>query len=189
VKLFQKAAAQNEASAFPSLAWAYYQGKGIAQDYAEAAKRFRKAADGGDAQSKYMLGYLYEDGKGVAADGNEAAKWYKQPAEKGSTYAQYLLGYLYEDGKGVPQDAVQAYMWSNLAASQLSGEEGGRVSKARDFIASKLAPDQLAKAQELACNWQPKKMNAYQFHSSPQRREGAKKTAQRRAKEIFVRVG
>ena len=67
VKWFQKAAAQNEASAYPSLAWAYYQGKGVVQDYAEAAKWFREAAEGGDAQSKYMLGYLYEDGKVVQA--------------------------------------------------------------------------------------------------------------------------
>jgi hypothetical protein len=48
-------------------------------------------------------------------------------------------------------------MWSNLAASQLSGEEGERVGKVRDFIASKLSPDQLMKAQEMARNWQPKK--------------------------------
>ena len=48
-------------------------------------------------------------------------------------------------------------MWINLAASQLSGEERERVGKVRDLIASKLTPDQLAKAQELARNWQPKK--------------------------------
>ena len=39
----------------------------------------------------------------------------------------------------------------------LFGEERERVSKVRDFNASKLTPDQLAKAQELARNWQPKK--------------------------------
>jgi hypothetical protein len=61
------------------------------------------------------------------------------------------------EGKGVPQDAVQAHMWSNLAASQLSGEEGERVGKVRDFIALKLTPEQLAKAQEMARNWQAKK--------------------------------
>ena len=61
------------------------------------------------------------------------------------------------EGKGVPQDAVRAHIWINLAASQLSGEERERVGKVRDFIASKLTPDQLAKAQELARNWQPKK--------------------------------
>jgi hypothetical protein len=48
-------------------------------------------------------------------------------------------------------------MWSNLAASQLSGEEGERVAKVRDYIASKLSPEQLARAQELARSWQPRK--------------------------------
>ncbi len=100
-------------------------------DFKTAIEEFRKAAEGGDAQSTYMIGYLYEDGKGVAADGNEAAKWYRLAAEK-----------------GVPRDAIQAHMWSNLAASQLAGEEAERVAKVRDFIASKLTPDQLAKAQE-----------------------------------------
>ena len=100
-------------------------------DFKTAIEEFRKAAEGGDAQSTYMIGYPYEDGKGVAADGNEAAKWYRLAAEKGE-----------------PRDAIQAHMWSNLAASQLAGEEAERVAKVRDFIASKLTPDQLAKAQE-----------------------------------------
>lgn len=60
------------------------------------------------------------------------------------------------EGKGAQQDAVMASMWSNLAASQLSGEDGERVGKVRAFIGSKLAPDQLAKAQDLARNWKAK---------------------------------
>ena len=74
-----------------------------------------------------------------------------------TAHRQSHLGRMLWEGKAVPQDAVQAHMWSNLAASQLAGEEGERVAKVRDFIASKLAPDQLAKAQELARNWTPKK--------------------------------
>jgi hypothetical protein len=54
----------------------------------------------------------------------------------------------------MPDDASN--VWTNLAASQLSGEEGARVGKVRDFIAAKLAPEQLARAQELARNWKPK---------------------------------
>ncbi len=114
-------------------------------------------AEKGSTYAQYLLGYLYEDGKGVAADPAQALKWYGLAAEKGEPRAQSHLGWMLWEGRGVPQDAVQAYMWSNLAASQLSGEEGERVAKVRDFIASKLPPDQLAKAQELARNWQPKK--------------------------------
>ena len=115
------------------------------------------AAEKGSTYAQYLLGYLYEDGKGVAADPVQAMKWYGLAAENGEPRAQSHLGWMLWEGKGVPQDAVQAHMWINLAASQLSGEEGERVGKVRDFIASKLTPDQLAKAQKLARNWQPKK--------------------------------
>jgi uncharacterized protein len=146
----------NNAQSKYMLGYLYEDGKGVTADANEAVKWYRQAA-AGVADAMESLGALYFFGKGVTQDYAEAAKWYKVPAEKGSTYAQYLLGYLYEDGKGVRQDAIQAQMWSNLTAYQLSGEEGERIGKVRDFIASKLAPDQLAKAQELARNWQPKK--------------------------------
>ena len=124
----------------------------------------RKASSGtgspaikGQVEAQETLGGLYFFGKGIAQDFAEAAKWFRKAAEGGDAQSTYLLGYLYEDGKGVPRDAMQAHMWSNLAASQLAGEEAERVAKVRDFIASKLTPDQLAKAQELARNWQPNK--------------------------------
>jgi hypothetical protein len=47
-------------------------------------------------------------------------------------------------------------MWSNLAAAQLSGDERAQVEKVRDFIASKLKPEELAQAQQRARDWQPK---------------------------------
>ena len=84
-------------------------------------------------------------------------RWYSLAAQKGEPRAQSHLGWMLWEGKAVPKDAVLAHMWSNLAASQLAGDEEARVAKVRDFIASNLAPDQLAKAQELARYWQPKK--------------------------------
>ena len=78
----------------------------------------------------------------MVQDFAEGIKWYKQSAEKGQVEAQETLGGLYFFGKG---------------NAQLSGEEGERVGKVRDFIASKLSPDQLAKAQEMARKWKPKK--------------------------------
>ena len=93
----------------------------------------------------------------MAADAVQALTWYRLAAERGEPRAQTRLGWMLWEGRGAAQDAIQAHMWSNLAASQLTGEEGERVARARDFIASKLAPDELAKAQELARNWQPKK--------------------------------
>ena len=47
-------------------------------------------------------------------------------------------------------------MWSNLAAANLSGEERTAAERQRDFIATKLSPDQLVKAQQMARDWKPK---------------------------------
>ena len=49
-----------------------------------------------------------------------------------------------------------AHMWSNIATAQLNGEERSNVEKQRDYIASKMKPEQVTKAQELARNWKPK---------------------------------
>ena len=53
----------------------YRDGKGVTQDYKEAAKWFRKAAEKGDAFGQRELGLCYETGKGVGKDQKEAEKW------------------------------------------------------------------------------------------------------------------
>ena len=77
-------------------------------------------------------------------------------AEKGDARAQSRLGWLYHEGTGVQKDLIAAYMWSNLAAAQLKGDERTQVEKVRDFIASKLKPDELQQAQQRARDWKPK---------------------------------
>jgi hypothetical protein len=101
---------------------------------------------------------MYESGKnGIQGDPAQAAKWYTLAAEKGDPRSQFHLGWLYFEGKGVTADPVLAHMWSNLAAAQLSGEERSAAEKQRDYIGSKLNSTQLAKAQQLARDWKPKK--------------------------------
>ncbi len=73
-------------------------------------------------------------------------------AEQGDAIAQYNLGLMYANGRGVPRDYVQAHLWANLAAAQ--GNELAR--KARDIVAKKMTPAQLAEAQRLARKWKPK---------------------------------
>jgi len=43
----------------------YYEGRGVIQDYAEAAKWYRLAAERGYEVAQYQLGLLYENGQGV----------------------------------------------------------------------------------------------------------------------------
>ena len=95
----------------------------------------------------------YDKGRGVPQDYAQAVKWYRLAADQGHAEAQRDLGVMYFYERGIPQDDVQAHMWFNLAAAQ------GQVqsAKARDLVANRMTPQQIAQAQELARNWKPKK--------------------------------
>jgi len=88
----------------------------------------------------------------VAQDYAEAMKWYRRAAEQGYALAQNNLGGIYANGLGVRQNNVQAYMWATLAASQ-NVELG---VKGKDFLVKKMTPAQIAEAQRLAREWEPK---------------------------------
>ena len=93
----------------------HYEGRGVPQDHAEAAKRYRRAAepecDNKDAQ--YRLGILYRQGLGVPKSAESAAKWWTMAVNGlfGNSEARYQLGELYYLGEGVPQDRAMAAKW------------------------------------------------------------------------------
>jgi TPR repeat protein len=70
---------------------------------------------------------------------------------------QFNLGLMYDNGAGVPQDYVQAHLWFNLAASHLAKvQERNSAASARDALAKRMTPEQIAEAQRLARDWKPK---------------------------------
>lgn len=72
----------------------YYYGRGVWQDYAEAAKCYRKSADLGNADAEYSLGHMYAFGLGVRQDNEEALRWYKHAAAHGNAKARESLSRL-----------------------------------------------------------------------------------------------
>ena len=150
------AAEQGNADAQALLGDMYYTGQGVSQDYQEAVKWYRLAAEQGVAQPQYNLGLMYNNGQGVPQDYQEAVRWYHLAAEQGHANAQYSLGLRYATGVGVPQDYVQAHKWINLAASRTTPEEAGDYRSARDAVAEQMTASQVAEAQRLAREWQPK---------------------------------
>ncbi len=141
-------------------AWAGF-AEGVAAykrgDYATALLEFRLLANLGDDDAQYNLGLMYDKGQGVPQDYAEAMKWYRKAAAQGDAKAQTNLGVMYSKGQGVPQDYVQAHMWYNLAASRLPpGTDRARAVKNRDIVAAKMTPAQIAEAQRLAREWNPK---------------------------------
>ena len=151
-ELYRKAAQQGHGQAQYFLGGMYMAGRGVAQDDEEAAKWYQKAAQQGEAKAQYFLGRMYLNGWGVVQDDEEAVKWYRKAAQQGEASAQFSLGVMYENGEGVPQDYVTAHVWYNLAGAQ-SDEE---ARKARDRIAEKMTPAQIAEAQRWAREWKPK---------------------------------
>jgi uncharacterized protein len=157
--LISALAEQGDADAQFNLGLLYNKGKGVTQNYVEAVKWYGLAADQGHPGAQLNLGVMYKNGQGVAQNYAEAVKWYRLAADQGTAEAQYNMGIMYKNGQGVPKDDVQAHMWFNLAASQFSAwkkETRGDAIEARDFLASKMIPAQIAEAQKLAREWKPK---------------------------------
>ena len=157
VRWFRLAAEQGYAHAQNNLGLMYKDDQGVTQDYAEAVRWFRLAAEQGNADAQHNLGLMYKDDQGVTQDYAKAVRWFRLAAEQAHARAQDNLGFMYENGQGVTRDYVQAHMWFNLTAAHLPlGEERDMAVRNRDKAAKLMTPDQIAEAQRLAREWQPK---------------------------------
>ena len=100
----------------------------------------------------------YEDGQQAwdAGRHGDALREWQASANAGDAKAMLALGRLYMQGLGAPQNYVQAHMWFNLAASRGEAE----AVTERDALAGRMAPEQVAKAQDQAAAWQPQPAKA-----------------------------
>jgi len=115
---FSKAADSNFALAQLDLGFLYFNGLGVPQDYAEAAKWTRLAADQGLAPAQASLGAMYLDGKGVEQNRAKAAGLLKSAAARGFAPAEYTLAGLYASGEGIKQDLTEALRLYGRSANQ-----------------------------------------------------------------------
>ncbi|MHC4270243.1 MAG: tetratricopeptide repeat protein [Planctomycetota bacterium] len=115
---YLKDAEHGSVSVQNSLAYMYYVGQGVDQDYKEAAKWYHFAAEQGHVQAQFNLGVMYFKGQGVRKDYSEAVKWYRRAAEQKYAQAQNTLGLMYSRGQGVKQDYEEAIKWYRIAAEQ-----------------------------------------------------------------------
>ena len=74
-QLIKPRAEEGDATAQFFLGFMYDEGKGVPQDYAEAARWYRKAAEQGNKAAQHNLGLM---------DPAETAKWYRRAAEPGT---------------------------------------------------------------------------------------------------------
>lgn len=151
VTWYRKAAEQGLPKAQDELAFIYFHGCGVPEDFAEAVKWELKAADKGDVFIQYFIAEKYFRGAGVPMNHAEAAAWYRKAAEKDLDWAQCRLGLMYYNGQGLPQNYIEAYFWANIAAAKGNQD----AVSLRNTVSSLMTQAQIAKAQELSANWKP----------------------------------
>jgi hypothetical protein len=145
-QLIKPQAEKGDADAQFILGFMYDEGKGVPQDYPEAAKWYRRAAKQGNKAAQHNLGLMDDhpetekwyrraaepgnaaaqsnlaltddQSRGVPKDPSETEKWYRRAAEPGNAAAQSNLGLMYDEGKGVPRDYAEAVKWYRRAARQ-----------------------------------------------------------------------
>lgn len=119
-------------------------------DYRLAAGLFYPLAQRGDARAQYNLGMLYASGLGVDQDYQAALKWHRMAAAQGHAGGQNELAQMYARGQGVQPNPVLAYVWFSMAIASSSGGSKNEIMKDRDRTASRMTPEQITKAQDMA---------------------------------------
>ena len=87
----REAAAKGDARALFEVGNRYMEGRGVAADFAKAAKWYEISAGQGFAPAQYRLGNFNEKGLGMARDLEKAKTWYQLSAQQGNASAMHNL--------------------------------------------------------------------------------------------------
>ncbi len=101
-------AKEGNAVAQYKLGYAYYLGRGIAQDYTQAAIWWRMAAEQGDPRAQNNLGVLYNSGKGLPQSYSEAYFWQNLAAARANGPLQVQFA------KNRDESAAKLSIWERL---------------------------------------------------------------------------
>jgi localization factor PodJL len=114
--VLRAAALRGDAAAAYEIATRFADGKGVAQNFDEAAKWFERAAQAGVVPGIFRLGTFYEKGLSVKKDVDIARRYYVQAAERGNAKAMHNLAVLDADGGGKGANYKSAAQWFRKAA-------------------------------------------------------------------------
>jgi localization factor PodJL len=116
--VLRAAALKGDATAAYEIATRFADGKGVPQNYDEAAKWFDRAAQAGVVPAVFRLGTFYEKGLSVKKDVDIARRYYLQAAERGNAKAMHNLAVLDADGGGKGANYKSAAQWFRKAADR-----------------------------------------------------------------------
>ncbi|KAB2734322.1 peptidoglycan-binding protein [Brucella anthropi] len=112
----REAAAKGDARALFEVGNRYMEGRGVAADFAKAAKWYEISAGQGFAPAQYRLGNFNEKGLGMARDLEKAKTWYQLSAQQGNASAMHNLAVLFATGANGNPDNASAVRWFTDAA-------------------------------------------------------------------------
>ena len=118
------------------LAVMYDQGKGMAQDYAQAAQWAHKVAEQGDPDAQFMLGGYYLSGeKGVPQDMERSVDYVIMAAQQGHAAAQSLLDEIF------PERAHDTCAWMKPAMDAFQQKDYPKALKTLQPMAERGCAD------------------------------------------------
>jgi localization factor PodJL len=110
------AVAKGDPTAQFEIAQRYAEGRGMPQNFTEAAAWFERAAKQGLVPAHFRLGGLHEKGLGVKKDLDAARRFYLTAGEAGNAKALHNLAVLYAEGVDGKPDYPTAAKWFRKAA-------------------------------------------------------------------------
>ncbi|MEJ5021553.1 peptidoglycan-binding protein [Ochrobactrum vermis] len=112
----REAAAKGDSRALFEVGNRYMEGRGVAADFAKAAKWYEISASQGFAPAQYRLGNFNEKGLGMPRDLDKAKTWYQLSAQQGNASAMHNLAVLFATGANGNPDNTSAVRWFTDAA-------------------------------------------------------------------------
>jgi localization factor PodJL len=110
------AALKGDPAAAYEVGMRFADGKGVPQNFDEAAKWYDRAAQAGIVPAIFRLGTFYEKGLGVKKDPDLARRYYVQASEHGNAKAMHNLAVMDADGGGKGANYTSAAQWFRKAA-------------------------------------------------------------------------
>lgn len=107
-ELYENCARRGNARAQYLMAWYYYHGVGVKQDYDLAVMYANLAVEQKYLKAYRRLGIFCRDGLALPKDEAKAIELFEEGAKAGDFYCYCLLGQMYAEGMGVEQDDDRA---------------------------------------------------------------------------------
>src|SRR3979411_35572 len=117
-QIFFPLAEQGDPAAQGYLGFMFETGRGVPQNYTEAAMWYRRAAEQGDSLAQYSLGLLYDRGFGVPRNIVEAGKWLNLSTAAASPRAR-------EARARIPDDVTTKMTRGEIARARLRARAWG----------------------------------------------------------------